>query len=226
MGLNLKDPLEYSRLTIFLDTYDKILLNLMAENKNQTHSEIIRYIIQNWFESYPHLLKEHYNIDLNEIRRNIELENGPQVIQSSIQKLEKPSLSKRIHELYSFTLILDAFNNKIISLISERKQEFRSEVVRDIVHNWIERNQDNLKRNFDIDRNDIIKDIEYNKTLKSTVEKLKNYSDSFNKIELDTLAKLLGVNNKILVDIILVHFDKLEKIGVTLELRGNLIVKV
>ncbi|MHA1932035.1 MAG: hypothetical protein ACW96X_05815 [Promethearchaeota archaeon] len=225
MSLNSIDPLEFSRLTIFLDIYDKSLLTQMAENKNQTHSEIIRYIILNWFESYPHLLKEHYRIDINKITRNIELENGPQVIQNSIQKLEKHSLSKKSPELYRITLSLDAFNNKIITLISERKQEFRSEIVRDIVHGWIKKNSDILKSNFDIDRNEVIKEIELNKEIQNTIQKLIDYSDAINKIDLETLAKLMGVNNKVLEDIILVHNDKLEKLGIKLSIKDNLIIK-
>lgn len=67
MQLKSKDLLEFSRFTIFLDTFDKRVITLMAKKRKQSHSGVIRYIVHKWIESYPTILKENYDIDLNNI---------------------------------------------------------------------------------------------------------------------------------------------------------------
>ena len=161
MQLNSKDLLEFSRFTIFLDTFDKRVITLMTKKKKQSHSEIISYIIHNWIESYPTILKENYNIDLNKIARDLEIVNRPQVIQNSLQKLEKSPDSKKSSELFRIILSLDPFDNKVITLMSEKRGQFRSEICRNLVHGWVEKNSSILKNKYDIDLNKVAKEIEY-----------------------------------------------------------------
>ena len=96
------------------------------------------------------------------------------------------------------------------------------------MHNWIESNSITLKSNYDIDLNDITRDIEitdYDQVIQSTIQKIVKYSELFNEIEFDIFAEQLKVSKKILRDIIFDHKNKLEKLGVKLRIRGKLIVK-
>ena len=93
---------------------------------------------------------------------------------------------------------------------------------------WIESNSITLKSNYDIDLNDITRDIEitdYDQVIQSTIQKIVKYSELFNEIEFDIFAEQLKVSKKILRDIIFDHKNKLEKLGVKLRIRGKLIVK-
>jgi len=159
MQFDSKNLLEFSRFTIFLDNFDKKVITLMAETRKQSHSGIIRYIVHNWIERYPKMLKENYDIDLNKILRESGNANHPKVIQNSFQKLKKHPDSKRSSELFRITFNLDAFDNKVITLMSERRGQFRTEIVRNLVHSWFEKNSDNLKSKYDIELNEFRKEI-------------------------------------------------------------------
>jgi hypothetical protein len=112
--------------------------------------------------------------------------------------------------------------------MAQKRKQSRSETVRSLIHNWIENNTNILKSNYDIDLNDITRDIEitdYNEVIQKTIQKLIKYSELFNEIEFDILAEQLEVSRKILRDIVFEHKNKLEKLGVKLRIRGKLIVK-
>ncbi len=97
-----------------------------------------------------------------------------------------------------------------------------------VFSNWIESNTNTLKSNYDIDLNDITREIEitdYNQVIQSTIQKIIRYSELFNEIEFDILAEQLEVSKKILRNIIFEHRNRLEKLGVRLRIRGKLIVK-
>ncbi|KKN10644.1 hypothetical protein LCGC14_1034570 [marine sediment metagenome] len=139
-----------------------------------------------------------------------------------------PSDAKKTSDLSRITFSLDAFDEKIINLMAKKRKQSRSETVRNLIHNWIEGNPNILKSNYDIDLNDITREIEitdYNQVIQSTIQKLIRYSEFFNEIEFDILAEQLEVSKKILRNIIFEHNNKLEKLGVKLRIRGKLIVK-
>ncbi len=139
-----------------------------------------------------------------------------------------PSDSKKTSDLSRITFSLDAFDERVITLMAKKRKQSRSETVRNLIHNWIEGNTNILKSNYDIDLNDITREIEitdYNQVIQSTIQKLIRYSELFNEIEFDILADQLNVSRKILRDIIFEHKNKLEKLGVKLRIRGKLIVK-
>ena len=112
--------------------------------------------------------------------------------------------------------------------MAKKRKQSRPETVRNLVHNWIENNTNILKSNYDIDLNDITRDIEitdYDQVIQSTIQKIVKYSELFNEIEFDIFAEQLKVSKKILRDIIFDHKNKLEKLGVKLRIRGKIIVK-
>lgn len=59
--------------------------------------------------------------------------------------------SKDLLELSRFTIFLDAFDKKVITQMGKMKKQSRSEIVRNLVHSWIEKNSDILKSKYDID---------------------------------------------------------------------------
>ena len=139
-----------------------------------------------------------------------------------------PSDSKKSSELSRITFSLDAFDERVITMMAKKRKQSRSETVRSLIHNWIEGNPNILKSNYDIDLNDITREIEitdYNQVIQDSIQKLVKYSDLFNEIEFDILAEQLEISRKILRDIIFEYKNKLEKLGIKLRIRGKLIVK-
>ncbi len=139
-----------------------------------------------------------------------------------------PSDSGKTSDLSRITFSLDAFDERVLTLMAKKRKQSRSETVRNIIHNWIEGNSNTLNSNYDIDLNDITREIEitdYNQVIQSTIQKIVEYSELFNEIEFDMFAEQLKISKKILRDIIFDHKNKLEKLGVKLRIRGKLIVK-
>ncbi len=139
-----------------------------------------------------------------------------------------PSDSKKTSDLSRITFSLDAFDERVLNLMAKKRKQSRSETVRNLIHNWIESNSITLKSNYDIDLNDITRDIEitdYDQVIQSTIQQIVKYSELFKEIEFDIFAEQLKVSKKILRDIIFDHKNKLEKLGVKLRIRGKLIVK-
>jgi hypothetical protein len=139
-----------------------------------------------------------------------------------------PSDNTKSSDLSRITFSLDAFDERVITMMAKKRKQSRSETVRNLIHNWIEGNPNILKSNYDIDLNDITREIEitdYNQVIQSTIQKIVRYSELFNEIDFDIFAEQLEISKKILRDIIFEHKNKLEKLGVKLRIRGKLIVK-
>ncbi|MFW9897274.1 MAG: hypothetical protein ACFFD7_15835 [Candidatus Thorarchaeota archaeon] len=139
-----------------------------------------------------------------------------------------PSETQKTSELLRRTFSLSAFDEKVISLMAQKRKQSISETIRSLVHNWIESNPELLKSNYDIDLTDITREIEitdYNQVIQASIQKLVKYSELFNEIESDILAEQLGISRKLLREIIFDYRNKLEKLGVKLRFRGKLIIK-
>ncbi|MHA1913839.1 MAG: hypothetical protein ACW986_06310 [Promethearchaeota archaeon] len=139
-----------------------------------------------------------------------------------------PSDTTKSSELSRITFSLDAFDERVITMMAKKRKQSRSETVRNLIHNWIEGNPSILQSNYDIDLNDITRELEitdYGQVVQSTIQKIVRYSELFNEIDFEIFAEQLEVSKKILRDIIFEHKNKLEKLGVKLRIRGKLIVK-
>ena len=93
-----------------------------------------------------------------------------------------PSETQKSSDLSRITFSLDAFDERVINLMAQKRKQSRSETVRNLVHNWIENNTTILKSNYDIDLTDITREIEitdYNEVIQATIQKLMKYSDLF-----------------------------------------------
>jgi hypothetical protein len=139
-----------------------------------------------------------------------------------------PSDTKKSSELSRITFSLDAFDERVITLMAKKRKQSRSETVRNLIHNWIESNPNILKSNYDIDLNDITREIEitdYDQVIQRSIQKLVEYSETFDEIDEEILAEQLDISKKLLRTIIFEHKNKLAKFDVKLQFRGRLIVK-
>jgi hypothetical protein len=139
-----------------------------------------------------------------------------------------PSESQKSSDLSRITFSLDAFDERVLTLMAQKRKQSRSETVRNLVHNWIENNTNILKSNYDIDLNDITREIEitdYNQVIQKSIQKIVEYSGRFNEIDEEILAEQLDISKKLLRTIIFEYNNKLAKLGVKLQFRGRLIVK-
>lgn len=139
-----------------------------------------------------------------------------------------PSDTKKSSDLSRITFSLDAFDERVISLMAKKRKQSRSETVRNLIHNWIESNPNILKSNYDIDLNDITREIEitdYDQVIQKSIQKLVEYSETFNEIDEEILAEQLDISKKLLRTIIFEYKNKLAKFDVKLQFRGRLIVK-
>lgn len=139
-----------------------------------------------------------------------------------------PSETKKSSELSRITFSIDFFDEKVIDLMAIKRKQSRSETVRNIIHNWVEKNSDLLKSNYDIDLTDVSREIEitnYEELISNSIRKLIKYSELFNEIGFDILADQLEISHKTLRNIIFEHRQELETNGVKLRVKGNLIAK-
>ena len=103
-----------------------------------------------------------------------------------------PSEPKKSSDLSRITFSLDAFDERVINTMAKKRKQSRSETVRNLIHNWIESNTNTLKSNYDIDLNDITRDIEikdYDQVIQRTIQKIIQYSELFNEINFDIFAE-------------------------------------
>lgn len=139
-----------------------------------------------------------------------------------------PSEPKKSSDLSRITFSLDVFDERVIDLMAGKRKQSRSETVRNIIHNWIESNSEILNSNYAINLLDVARELgitDFRQVIQQTITKLVKYSELFNEIEFDILAEQLDVSHKFLRDIIFEHKNALEKEGIKLRIKGNLIVK-
>jgi len=228
MPLDTNKSSNLSRITFGLELFDERVITLMAKRRKQSRSETVRNLIHNWIESNPSILKCNYDIDLNGIAREINTIDHTQVIQNSFQQLVNYSITNKSSELSRITFSIDTFDKRVLTLMAKKRRQSRSEMVRNLVHKWIENNPDILKSDYDIDLNDLAREIDiknYDHFIQATIQKLVEYSEFFNEIEIDILVEQLEISRKILRDIIIKYHAKLEKNGIKLRIKGKLIIK-
>lgn len=139
-----------------------------------------------------------------------------------------PSSAKKSSDLSRITFSLDYFDEKVIDLMAKKRKQSRSETVRTIIHNWVENSSNLLKSNYDIDLTDVSREIEitnYEEVVNDSIKKLIKYSELFDEIGFEILADQLEISHKTLRNIIFEHKQELEKSGVKLRIKGNLIIK-
>lgn len=147
------------------------------------------------------------------------------------EKKEKRSSLTRL------TAGLDEFDYKVVSQMASKRANSLSEVVRSIVHKWIEDNPQLLKNNYGIDLRAVTEEIEresyqviLDKELKSFEQKiineLPNFFEMVEEASVEDLALHFKVDNNAIKRIIFVHGKKIKDTGLNLKLKNEIVYRV
>ena len=130
------------------------------------------------------------------------------------------------------TVGLDDFDHKVVSTMAVNRKKSLSEVVRVIVHQWIEYNPDLLKKNYDIDfkvRRES-KELSIDKRLKSfekdIINELPGFFEIVETVSIDELSKHFDAELKVMKRIIFIHGKEIKKLGLNLTFKNNIIYNI
>lgn len=134
-----------------------------------------------------------------------------------------PSETERIPRI---TFSLGSFEEKVIVKMADKREVSKSEIVRTLIHNWIEENSDLLKTNYGIDLEDVSREILLESGKKDILEELVKSLKRVKSINIDRLAAMLDINPNDLVKIINDNGDKLEEKGYNLIVDEDTVKKL
>ena len=152
-------------------------------------------------------------------------------------------IDKLLFKPVDHVIYLDLFYDRIISKLTKNHNWTKSEMIKYILYDWVNNNHDLLKKDYNINFKDIMEGIrqeklnwkrilekekkitEFNQIIQQSIQKLVKYSEFFEEIEIDILAKQLEISRRILRDIIIRHNLQLEQLSVKLRIKGKLIIK-
>ena len=139
-----------------------------------------------------------------------------------------PSSSKSSN-LPRITVSLDPFDDAIINQMAEEMSKSKSEILRNIINEWIISNPDTLKLKYGIIFEDVRREIQIKneeRNIEDDVNNLISFFKRVNSIEIDRLAEKLSMSSKTLLDLLEDHGDELEKKGLNLQIDVNIIKKI
>ena len=140
-------------------------------------------------------------------------------------------------KLPRITVGLDDFDHKVVTKMSKNRKLPLSEVMRIIVHQWIEFNPELLKTNYGIDFKDITEEIQsesyqisIDKTLKKfeegIIKELPEFFELVEDVSIEDLTEHFNVDNKAIKRIIFIHGKEIKKLGLNLKLKEGRIFKI
>lgn len=132
-------------------------------------------------------------------------------------------------KLPRITVSLDHFDEAVINMMAENMGKSRSEILRNIVNEWILANSKSLKSKYGIIFEDVQREIQFKNEERNLEDDLKQILRFFKRaksIDIDRLAEKLVMSSKTLLDLLDEHGDELENRGLNLQIEGNLIVKL
>lgn len=127
------------------------------------------------------------------------------------------------------TVSLDIFDDKVINKMSEYRDTSKSEIVRNIIHQWIEESPDLLEKNYGINFKEINKEIKLEtseKTMEDLKEKLLSMKGMLKRISIEDLADILEVDQKTAKKLIFNYGPELKEEGLTLQYNEGIIERV
>ena len=136
-----------------------------------------------------------------------------------------PSNASDSSKLPRITFSLGTFDEKVVEKMAERREVSKSEIVRNLVHNWIEDNAKLLKESYGL----VLEEITRELRLESKIDIIKGLLKQFKRattMTLDNLASILDLNPKDLIIFINENGDELENQGLNLEIDGEDIKKI
>ena len=126
------------------------------------------------------------------------------------------------------TVSLDHFDETVIKLMAEKMGKSKSEILRNIINDWIISNPDILNSKYGIESVDVRREIQLRnkeRKIEDDLDQIVNFFRRIKSIDMDRLAEKLVMSSKTLMDIIDEYGDLLEQKGLKLGIEGNLIVK-
>ena len=126
------------------------------------------------------------------------------------------------------TVSLDHFDETVIKLMAEKMGKSKSEILRNIINDWIISNPDILNSKYGIESVDVRREIQLRnkeRKIEDDLEQIVNFFRRIKSIDMDRLAEKLVMSSKTLMDILDEYGDLLEQKGLKLGIEGNLIVK-
>lgn len=147
-----------------------------------------------------------------------------------------PENEEEIKRKSRITIGLDDFDYRVVNKMSLNRNLPLSEVIRIVVHQWIEFNPEILKRNYGIELQDITEEIQsesleisIDKTLKpyekAMIKELPEFFELVNDVSIEDLAEHFNLNPKAIKNIIFTHGKEIKKIGLNLKLKEGRIYK-
>ena len=126
------------------------------------------------------------------------------------------------------TVSLDHFDETVIKLMAEKMGKSKSEILRNIINDWIISNPDILNSKYGIESVDVRREIQLRnkeRKIEDDLDQIVNFFRRIKSIDMDRLAEKLVMSSKTLMDILDEYGDLLEQKGLKLGIEGNLIVK-
>lgn len=124
------------------------------------------------------------------------------------------------------TFSLGSFEEKVIIKMAEKREVSKSEIIRTLVHNWIEENSDLLKNNYGILLEDISREMRIETSGSYLIDELLGSFKRTKRIHIDRLATKLDVNSNDLLKLLDDTGDELEKKGLSLEINGEYVIRL
>ncbi len=139
-----------------------------------------------------------------------------------------PSEVNKSSNLPRITVSLDHFDETVIKLMAEKMGKSKSEILRNIINDWIITNPDTLNSKYGIESVDVRREIQLRnneREIQDDLEQIISFFKRIKSIDMDRLAEKLVMSSKTLMDILDEYGDVLEQKGLKLGIEGNLIVK-
>lgn len=126
------------------------------------------------------------------------------------------------------TVSLDHFDETVINLMAEKMGKSKSEILRNIINDWIITNPDILNSKYGIESVDVRREIQIRnkeRKIEDDIEQIISFFKRVKSIEMDRLAEKLVMSSKTLMDILDEYGDIMDQKGLKLGIEGNLVVK-
>lgn len=138
---------------------------------------------------------------------------------------------------------LDIFYDRIIKELAKKQDSSVSETLNHLIINWVNHNRNLLEKEYKIsfretmdkiNREKItwkrmmeknIKKLEEKERLRNIIQKLIEFSEIIESMQIEILATNLGTSIELLKEIILKHRNEFKKFGFNYKIKGDLIIK-
>ncbi|TFF87145.1 MAG: hypothetical protein EU549_05310 [Promethearchaeota archaeon] len=133
---------------------------------------------------------------------------------------------KKKSKMDRVTVSLDTFDYKVVNQMASNRDLSLSEVVRNIIHNWIEFNPDLLEKNYGINVEEITKEIIAETTEISEIEiinRLPKFFEIVEEVTIGDLADYFDVSKRFIKDLLFEKGEEIKNLGLNIKLKGETI---